>query len=86
MLRWTEANVCWINRSTVVACEHASSTFLSTHLQLTGGDAESKEPGRYSPGNTGLMAHEESGAEATPPGSALQETLAPNISVPTMPY
>jgi hypothetical protein len=31
----------------VVTCEHTSSTSLSTHLQLMGGDTELEELGRY---------------------------------------
>jgi hypothetical protein len=39
----------------VVTCEHASSASLSTHLQLTSGDTESEELGRYgaAPGDAG---------------------------------
>jgi hypothetical protein len=47
MLRWTETSVWRSNHSTVVTCKHASSTSLSIHPQLTGGDTESEELGRY---------------------------------------
>jgi hypothetical protein len=85
MLQWTKASVRWSNRSAVVTCEHASSTSLSTHLQLMSGDMESEESGRYGPNNSGRMAPEHPGAEAAPAGAALPGMLAPDISVPTMP-
>jgi hypothetical protein len=47
MLQCTEASVWWSNHSTLATCEYASSASLSTRLQLTSGNAESNEPGRY---------------------------------------
>jgi hypothetical protein len=46
MMRWTEANASWSNRSTVATYEHADSTTFSTCLQLMGGDAELGGPSR----------------------------------------
>jgi hypothetical protein len=83
MLWWTEANIWWSN--TVVTCEHASSALLSTRLQFMGRDTESKELGRYGPGNSRHMEPDEPGAEAAPLGAALLGTLGPDISVPTTP-
>jgi hypothetical protein len=74
MLWWTEPSVWWSNYSTMATCEHASSTSLSTRLQLMGGDAQSEEPGRYGPGNSALMAPKD------------PWMLAPETSVPMTPY
>jgi hypothetical protein len=72
MLRWIEASVWWSRHSVVATCEYTSSASLSTHLQLTGGNAESEELGRYGLGNYGRMAPEDLGVEATPPGPLAQ--------------
>jgi hypothetical protein len=80
MLQWIEASVWWSNRSTVATYKHASSTLLSTCPQLTGGDAKSEEPGRYSSGNSRRMVPEDPGAEPHHSG-----TLALDISVPMTP-
>jgi hypothetical protein len=53
---------------------------------LCGADAESEELGRYGTGNSGCMAPEDPGAEATPPGAAHPGMPALDISVPTMPH
>jgi hypothetical protein len=69
MLQWTEASASWSNRSTMATYEHINSTSFSTHLELTGGDAEPKEHGWYGPGNPRFMVPEDSRAEAASPGA-----------------
>jgi hypothetical protein len=77
MLRWTEPNASWSNRSVVATCEHMNSTSFNNRLPLMGGDVE---PGRYCPGNPRPMAPKDLGAKAASPRVATLETLAPTIS------